>query len=186
MHFWEDGEVDGGGEFPEFLLHKSQTWRDRNQQPGNTNSCRQNTTNRRLLSLARKPGEGRPKQDRKLSDNSYSTPNTQEKLYGPIPHPCQQRPHGLALTSTLRWADNIYHGHGGAGGLRCFVFWFLLISWISLLRLFLCLFLCFKLFILAHWSIFIMAALKSLSDNSDISVILMLTSFDCFFKNSVW
>lgn len=51
---------------------------------------------RRLLSLARKPGE-EPKQDRKLSDNSYSTPNTQEKTIRSYP-PCQQRPHGLALT----------------------------------------------------------------------------------------
>lgn len=41
------------------------------------------------------------------------------------------------------------------------------------------------MFMFTYWNIFIMAALKSLSDNSVISVISIVASIDCLFR-SVW
>lgn len=48
-----------------------------------------------------------------------------------------------------------------------------------------CIFTCFKLFIIAHWSTFIMAALKSLSADSKTSVILVSDVIDCLFSFSL-
>lgn len=48
-----------------------------------------------------------------------------------------------------------------------------------------CIFTCFKLFIIAHWSTFIMAALKSLSADSKTSVILVSDIIDCLFSFSL-
>lgn len=54
----------------------------------------------------------------------------------------------------------------------------------SLLRLFIFLPVVSSVFIISHWSIFVIFALKSLLDNSDIYVILLLVSSNCVFSLS--
>ena len=60
----------------------------------------------------------------------------------------------------------------------CILFFF--ITSISLLRFSIFSFVS-SMFIIAHWNIFIMASLTSLSDNSNIWFISVLASFDCLF-----
>lgn len=43
-----------------------------------------------------------------------------------------------------------------------------------------------RIFVIAHWSILMMAALKSFSHNSNIWFILVLASVDCLFAFKLW
>lgn len=81
---------------------------------------------------------------------------------------------------------DFYFGHFCIFQLKISI-WFFFITSIFLLRLFLLMLFIFSLvsstFIIAHWIIFIMAALKSSSDNSNFSAILVFASIDTWFES---